>query len=608
MDIILEILTKSNDFIKVNYFLKDKQNDTLIEQNNEKDYYYTDCSNKLYIRIKNTKIYNSDKKYFDLMLFKNDCKSLEWKTINNDIDENQLNKILKKHSKDIIPNELLNNINQFQLIKYISTFCDFIRNVETTNYCFICQEINPIKDNKYSTCKNQDCISLSESTMMGNDIIIDNYKTDPDVFNLLIRTAFYAVISNRRDLIYNPRPLLLEKNAHNKNLDFWTYLESIKLNKNKQISEQVNIIIKDILKSDSDKELYDTWGQEYYGWIKHIIVSNRTMMRKGDLFSNRDVSEVLNVCKTATISINDIVQIKIEHHPKVEETFRSRSDKTCYLYHGSSSECWYSILRNGLKNASGSSLQVNGAAYGAGIYMSNTINVSIGYSRGQEIVLAVCEVLGERNKYKTSNASIFTCQDESAVLLRYLLVCPSNCDKFMSLLLDNKFGGGLEKDKQERKLKVKQVRNTRLPNEIKRIKTDVGMEVNEINDSELLIKIKQLDNELLSNNLSFYGIDGITIKIIFPDDYPLGVPFLFIEEPQLLCDTGQITEFGAIAIDCLTPNNWRPVFNINELIRRTCVILRESKATINPVYLGEKNIYQMAKESYWELAKLKQWL
>jgi len=594
MDIILKIFNDSNDFINYNFNTLDNNN-----QNNLDYYYYN--SEKLYLRIKNTKLFNLNKTYFDLYLSKNQNGKLEWNTTNNDIDEIQLNKILIKESRHIIPDDTN------QLIKYIINLCDFIRNIELTNYCFICQEINPIKDNKYSTCKNQDCISLSESTMMGNDIIINNYKMDQDVFKLLLRTAFYAVISNRRDLIYNPRPLLLEKNAYQKGLDFWTYLESIKLNKTKKVDEQVNMLVNDILKSDSDNELFNHWGSEYYGWIKHIIVSNRTMMRKGDLFSQRDISEVVSVCKTSTMSIDNLVQIKIEHHPKVEETFKSRSNKTCYLYHGSSSECWYSILRNGLKNASGSSLQVNGAVHGAGIYMSDTINVSIGYSRGQEIVLAVCEVLGERNIYKKTTG-IYTCKDESAVLLRYLLVFPSTCDKFITLLLDNKFGGGLEKDNQERTLKVKQVRNTRLPNEIKRIKTDNNFEVYENGDSELLIKIKNLDNELLSNNLSFYGIDGITIKMIFPDDYPLGVPFLFIEEPQLLCDTGQITEHGAVAIDCLTPNNWRPVLNIVELIRRTCVILRESKATINPVYLGEKNIYQLAKESYWELAKLKQWL
>ncbi len=40
----------------------------------------------------------------------------------------------------------------------------------------------------------------------------------------------------------------------------------------------------------------------------------------------------------------------------------------------------HSILRHGLRNASGTKLQLNGAAYGAGIYLSPAASVSLGYS------------------------------------------------------------------------------------------------------------------------------------------------------------------------------------------------------------------------------------
>ena len=52
-----------------------------------------------------------------------------------------------------------------------------------------------------------------------------------------------------------------------------------------------------------------------------------------------------------------------------------------YAFHGSSIENWHSIMRQGLVNASGTKLQVNGAAYGAGIYLSPQSNVSFGYAR-----------------------------------------------------------------------------------------------------------------------------------------------------------------------------------------------------------------------------------
>ncbi|GMS80631.1 hypothetical protein PENTCL1PPCAC_2806, partial [Pristionchus entomophagus] len=43
-------------------------------------------------------------------------------------------------------------------------------------------------------------------------------------------------------------------------------------------------------------------------------------------------------------------------------------------------ENWHSIIRSGLKNMSGTKYQLVGAAYGAGIYLSNASSMSAGYS------------------------------------------------------------------------------------------------------------------------------------------------------------------------------------------------------------------------------------
>jgi poly [ADP-ribose] polymerase 6/8 len=69
--------------------------------------------------------------------------------------------------------------------------------------------------------------------------------------------------------------------------------------------------------------------------------------------------------------------------PEKEERFRELKAQhgSCFAFHGSSIENWHSIMRRGLVNASGTSLQVNGAAYGAGIYLSPNSGTSFGYSR-----------------------------------------------------------------------------------------------------------------------------------------------------------------------------------------------------------------------------------
>jgi len=54
---------------------------------------------------------------------------------------------------------------------------------------------------------------------------------------------------------------------------------------------------------------------------------------------------------------------------------------TAFAWHGSAPENWHAILRTGLRNASGTSLQVNGAAHGTGIYLSTEGSMSMGYSR-----------------------------------------------------------------------------------------------------------------------------------------------------------------------------------------------------------------------------------
>ena len=47
----------------------------------------------------------------------------------------------------------------------------------------------------------------------------------------------------------------------------------------------------------------------------------------------------------------------------------------------SSGENWHRIIRTGLVAASGTSLQIHGAAYGPGVYLSPQCQLSLGYSK-----------------------------------------------------------------------------------------------------------------------------------------------------------------------------------------------------------------------------------
>lgn len=101
-------------------------------------------------------------------------------------------------------------------------------------------------------------------------------------------------------------------------------------------------------------------------------------------------------------------------------------------------------FRHGLKNASGTRLQVNGAAYGQGIYLSPLISTSMGYSRmgyssynskknvpasasstrflssDNITCIAICEVITS-NKLKKNNA-IWVCAEPDHVCTRFFFV------------------------------------------------------------------------------------------------------------------------------------------------------------------------------------------
>lgn len=68
--------------------------------------------------------------------------------------------------------------------------------------------------------------------------------------------------------------------------------------------------------------------------------------------------------------------------PEKEEKFQKYKTQygSFYAFHGSGLSNWHAILRNGLKNMSGTEGQLNGAAYGSGIYLAADSQTSFGYA------------------------------------------------------------------------------------------------------------------------------------------------------------------------------------------------------------------------------------
>jgi len=177
--------------------------------------------------------------------------------------------------------------------------------------------------------------------------------------------------------------------------------------------------------------------------LQWLISSNRSHIEK--LSENRHVK-----------SMNTPYQyLLLSAPPEKEEQFNALKAKhgTIFAFHGSPVENWHCILRTGLRNASGTKLQLNGAAYGNGIYLSPNAQMSFGYANrggymppaatdkfntisakpnksGSRFLgsssfhcVALCEVINTSSLKK--NSQIWVCPEESHVVTRFFFVFPS---------------------------------------------------------------------------------------------------------------------------------------------------------------------------------------
>ncbi|RSL75636.1 hypothetical protein CEP51_010682 [Fusarium floridanum] len=126
------------------------------------------------------------------------------------------------------------------------------------------------------------------------------------------------------------------------------------------------------------------------------------------------------------------------HHER-EQAFEAHLGATASagsgpVFHGTSISRLFLILSTGLKNVSNTALMRHGAASGPGIYCGDEQETSLAYSQAignswsnsaidqQMRVMLGCELA----KYPTANTPTHVVQDETRVLVRYVLLLPAN--------------------------------------------------------------------------------------------------------------------------------------------------------------------------------------
>jgi ubiquitin-protein ligase len=536
----------------------------------------------------------------------------------------------------------INNTTIATIERSIKNLVELLEILKIHNYCFNCGNALDLGGDKFMACDNLDCINICNSRLLDDSVTSEfqKYKNSPNlsILEFVIKTAYWAVSSPRRNIIYNPKPIYLNitknvsKDTNKDDIYDWCSIDKF-INK-----YDIDKILQILVKYDNDMDLYNNIGDIGYGFIKFTLKSNNTIIFNGSLIDVSDINKLfVNNCSSENVkekyidtianNLLKIQQFSVQHPQLVENRFKKAS-KTCYLYHGSRQENWYSIMRNGLKVGSDNKLQVNGAAHGAGIYLSDQVNFSVSYSvnntfgNQQSIVIGVYQVMDTREKwFKKEN--IYVVPEDKDVLLQYLLIFPyhnySNEFQYGLLnLLNTKFQSTIYQDQNTKQSQVSSLRTKRLMKEYRMLiqqdccKLGFRIELKEEDNLDLwkiYIPSSGFEgNPIIQKDMEKYKIKDVELEFRFNENYPVQPPFVRIVSPRFIYRTGHITLGGSICMELLTNQGWDMTTSISTVVTYIKSAVMEGEGQIDPANYYQSYNMEEAVEAYNRMLKSHGWI
>lgn len=332
--------------------------------------------------------------------------------------------------------EVINTSNNFfyNLLHYLRD-----RLQSCTNYCLNCYEKHPSDSFRLRACHKEICEFRFEE-VSGLSVYAE-LLNNLNLVELDMSFAACAAESGRALSIFEPFPsfLLKDRQIRGKSgylsRDKVTYTPEMDQNKNlDQLKTLISLVpslqwLRDSSCDESSliQNLISSIGEsgrEVYKLLRYIIATNRLSLVKLDA---EDRIESL----TGTID----QYIITNHNPETLQFFNEEKAKhgSFFAFHGSATENWYSIVRNGLRNMSNSHLMTCGAAYGSGVYAAANFGTSLGYCRQPgsssiwrpniltnppSLVMAIIEVI--KGGYDKGNG-IYVIPNDRHIIPRYLL-------------------------------------------------------------------------------------------------------------------------------------------------------------------------------------------
>uniref|UniRef100_A0A8C6WVD4 Poly [ADP-ribose] polymerase n=1 Tax=Neogobius melanostomus TaxID=47308 RepID=A0A8C6WVD4_9GOBI len=258
-------------------------------------------------------------------------------------------------------------------------------------YCVICDERHVFQNGpllKPAVCTRELCV-FSFYTLGVMSEATDEVATGAEVIDLLVAMCRAALESKRKSIIFDPYPSIVDP-CNPKTLAFTPKRKSYD---RLQAALDSVLLVRQLSQGpycDIKKQL-DEVDHLAHPLLQWILASNRSHIVK--LPQNRHLRFMHTPHQFLLISSPPYKEVRFQMARKLYGS--------TFAFHGSHIENWHSILRNGLVNASYTKLQLHGAAYGKGIYLSPNSGISFGYSEmgyGQHNLPSKEELINKYNR------------------------------------------------------------------------------------------------------------------------------------------------------------------------------------------------------------------
>lgn len=479
---------------------------------------------------------------------------------------------------------------KLDIIRYVKQSFDI--NIEDLNTEYTCEKLIT-----FIKCINDTNMLHSElsNTLTGyipvkcKDCFITSWKrAHTDSYNfvvdILLKECFSGIWDPRMETTLKPLPGFITK-LDNKLFD--------------RICSGFNLIINLCNDGKTDyeieSELYKT------SWLGYEVI--RCALMNFNIFSLESMDTERIIGKSGA----SIFKVKY-NNPAISNKFDSLLSQSGHMaFHGSSIINWYSIVYNGLFVARGSLIS-NGAAYGTGVYLSNSSNLSIGYchkyaTTSKNIIIGVFQVDEPIDKFKKT-MNIYVVPDETKICLRYLIYMKqtSGTTKY-AVNIDKYFiNGEVTKEAQITANVMSKAWSQRVMKEIRELHARDGIMCDDglryvVNDSDdmniiiLSIARDTFNDCELGKDMDKMNVETIKMEIRIPANYPFEPPFIRILNPKFAFRTGHITIGGSICMDLLTKQGWVPSMSISKIMVTIVQNMIAGGARLEPG--GQKYIYSL---------------